>query len=344
MNIILHKVNDSQIGQRREDGYINLTKMAQASNRKLNDYLRLSTAKAFIDKLSADTGIPVSGKNGLVQVHKGGNNKTTQGTWGHPQVAINCGQWCSPEFAVLVSKWVFSWIANAQNPVKENCDGQSPVFDHRSNQFSDVVKAYIESSQALNRAIHTAIHQQTDSLREALKFLDSYNDVTVTVLAAEAKLVEQTCTTSDTVCIDLITLPDEQPRRYFDGQKLEELSHSIKEFGILEPLLVRPLSGGNYELIAGERRLRASQIAGLTSVPVLVREMDDTTTRACRLIENLQREDLNVYEETIGILNLLALQLKTTEDKVISLLNRIEKANRKKADECGSFSKTGNVV
>jgi hypothetical protein len=108
MNIILHESNGLQIGQRCEDGYINLTQMAQANRKKLNDYLRLLTTKDFVDALSADTGIPVSGKTGLVQVRKGGNDKIAQGTWGHPQIAIHCGQWCSAKFAVLVSKWVFS--------------------------------------------------------------------------------------------------------------------------------------------------------------------------------------------------------------------------------------------
>lgn len=165
MSIIVHKVNDLQIGQRREDGYINLTKMAQASGKLIADYLRLDTTNAFLSMLSTDMGIPISGKNGLVQVHKGGNNKAAQGTWGSPQVAIHCGQWCSPQFAVLVSKWVFNWITTSQNPVKETSS--------RSNEFFDAFKAYIEGSQSLNRTIHTAIHQQTDLLRACLKVLDT---------------------------------------------------------------------------------------------------------------------------------------------------------------------------
>jgi KilA-N domain len=80
MNIIVHKVNDLKIGQRREDGYINLTKMAQASGKLIADYLKLDTTNAFLNRLSTDMGIPISGKNGLVQVHKGGNNKATQGS------------------------------------------------------------------------------------------------------------------------------------------------------------------------------------------------------------------------------------------------------------------------
>ena len=161
MNIIVHKVNDLKIGQRREDGYINLTTMAQANGKKLNDYSRLDATKAFIDELSMDTGIPVSK---LIQIRKG-KPAHIQGTWGHPQVAIHCGQWCSPKFAVLVSKWVFDWLTTARNPITKSIDSKK--------ELSDGIKAYIEGSQSLNRTIHTAIHQQTDLLRACLKFLDA---------------------------------------------------------------------------------------------------------------------------------------------------------------------------
>ncbi|MHC5733222.1 MAG: ParB/RepB/Spo0J family partition protein, partial [Nostoc sp.] len=89
---------------------------------------------------------------------------------------------------------------------------------------------------------------------------------------------------------------------------------SIKELGILEPLIVRSLSAGAYELIAGERRFKAALMAGLEEVPVVIKEMDDDTVKQVQLIENLQREDLNAYEETIGILELLALRLNSTQD------------------------------
>jgi ParB family transcriptional regulator, chromosome partitioning protein len=123
--------------------------------------------------------------------------------------------------------------------------------------------------------------------------------------------------------ITQIKLPDSQPRRYFDEHKLEKLSRSIKELGILEPLLVRPLSSGDYELVAGERRLRAAQLAKLTDVPVVIREMDDTVTATVRLVENLQREDLNPIEETEGILELLAMRLEITAQEVISHLTKM---------------------
>ena len=143
-------------------------------------------------------------------------------------------------------------------------------------------------------------------------------------------VIAQTEQPSNQIAIAQIKLPPSQPRRYFDPTKLEELSRSIKQFGILEPLLVRPLSDGNYELVAGERRLRAAQIAGLTEVPAVIREMDDTTTAQVRLIENLQREDLNPLEETEGILELLSIQLMKSQREVISLLHHMQNSARGK--------------
>lgn len=137
----------------------------------------------------------------------------------------------------------------------------------------------------------------------------------------------------NTIAISQIKLPTSQPRRYFDPQKLEKLSASIKELGILEPLLVRPLAEGNYELVAGERRFKAAQIAGLTEVPVIVREMDDTITYQVRLVENLQREDLNPLEETEGILELLVMRLSLSKDEVISHFYRMRNVCDRHKDE-----------
>jgi ParB family transcriptional regulator, chromosome partitioning protein len=136
----------------------------------------------------------------------------------------------------------------------------------------------------------------------------------------------------NTVAINLIKLPQSQPRRYFDPQKLEELSRSIKELGILEPLLVRPLPGEEYELVAGERRLRAAQLAQITEVPVVIREMDDITTSKVQLVENLQREDLNPVEETEGILELVSIELGVTRNEVISILNSAANAKKRNLD------------
>lgn len=92
----------------------------------------------------------------------------------------------------------------------------------------------------------------------------------------------------------------EQPRKYFDEEALSELADSIAKHGVIQPLLVRPLSDGGYQLIAGERRWRASRMAGLSEVPVVIREMSDQQAAELALIENLQREDLNPIEEAEG--------------------------------------------
>ena len=92
----------------------------------------------------------------------------------------------------------------------------------------------------------------------------------------------------------------DQPRKHFDDEALQELCDSIKIHGVIQPLVVRPISDGGYQLIAGERRWRASRMAGLTEVPVVIREMKENETMEIALIENLQREDLNPIEEAEG--------------------------------------------
>jgi ParB family chromosome partitioning protein len=144
------------------------------------------------------------------------------------------------------------------------------------------------------------------------------------LFGSNATNTQPTQSRPNTIAITKIHLPSSQPRRYFDSEALEELSRSIKELGILEPLLVRPLNDDTYELVAGERRYRAASMAGLTEIPIVVREMDDATTYQVRLVENLQREDLNPLEETEGILELLALRLQLSLDDTIKLLQKME--------------------
>ena len=97
--------------------------------------------------------------------------------------------------------------------------------------------------------------------------------------------------------VDLITPNPHQPRRAFDETALESLATSITENGVLQPVLVRPLAGGTYELVAGERRWRAARLAGLERLPALVRDRDDATSLELALVENMAREDLNPVEE-----------------------------------------------
>ncbi len=129
-----------------------------------------------------------------------------------------------------------------------------------------------------------------------------------------------------TVALSTIVLPAHQPRRFFDSGKMEQLIQSVKEHGILENLLVRPLSGqeGRYELVAGERRYRAAVAVGLLEVPVSIRELTQEQAFAIALVENLQREDLNPVEETEGIVQLLALRLNCPQEEVILMLYRMQ--------------------
>jgi ParB family chromosome partitioning protein len=105
-----------------------------------------------------------------------------------------------------------------------------------------------------------------------------------------------------------------QPRSRMDESSLMELAESIKSQGIMQPILVRPIGSGKYEIIAGERRFRASKIAGLDEVPVLVRAVPDESALAMALIENIQREDLNPLEEALGVQRLIREFNLTHED------------------------------
>ena len=105
-----------------------------------------------------------------------------------------------------------------------------------------------------------------------------------------------------------------QPRKYFDEESLSELADSIREHGILQPLTVRRLASGYYQIVAGERRWRAARMAGLSQVPVIVIEADDRKMTELALIENLQREDLNPIEEAEGYRNLMDSYHLTQEE------------------------------
>lgn len=132
-------------------------------------------------------------------------------------------------------------------------------------------------------------------------------------------LLEAPLPTESTLPLSALS-PTPQPRRRFEN--LEKLAASIKERGVLQPLLVRPTKDG-YAIIAGERRYRAAQMAGLTEVPVVILEVDELTAHKVALAENLQREDLNPYEETLGILSLLEMRLNKGREEVIGLLYRM---------------------
>lgn len=126
------------------------------------------------------------------------------------------------------------------------------------------------------------------------------------------------------ISTEAISLPEYKSRRYLDPDSMQGLINSIRDNGVLEPLLVRPLSNEIYELVAGERRLEAARAAGLIEVPVLIRDLNDQEALKHSLIENLLRESLNPLEETEAVLRLLALSLSLTSEHVVSLLYRMQ--------------------
>lgn len=105
--------------------------------------------------------------------------------------------------------------------------------------------------------------------------------------------------------VDLIQRGKYQPRTHMDQQALQELADSIRVQGVIQPIVVRPVAAGGYEIIAGERRWRAAQLAGLQDIPAVIREVPDQAAIAMALIENIQREDLNALEEAMALQRLI---------------------------------------
>lgn len=132
----------------------------------------------------------------------------------------------------------------------------------------------------------------------------------------------------------------QQPRRLFDDEALNELSENIKQYGLLQPIVVRPLANGNYQIVAGERRWRASRAAGLKTIPAIIKELDDKQTMEIALIENLQREDLNPIEAAEGYKRLMD-NFGMTQEVVSERVgkSRSAVANTLRLLELGDFKK-----
>lgn len=129
--------------------------------------------------------------------------------------------------------------------------------------------------------------------------------------------------TPNVISISQIVLPNQQPRRYFNPEKMMTLVESVRQHGILEPILLRSLDNNTYELVAGERRYRAAKEVGLDQIPAVVRPMTPDEALQIALVENLQREDINPVEETEAILQLLVLKLNLSIDEVTAQLYRM---------------------
>lgn len=123
-----------------------------------------------------------------------------------------------------------------------------------------------------------------------------------------------------TVDLDKLKAREDQPRKNFDDDSLEELANSIKADGVIQPIVVRKV-GDKYEIIAGERRFRASKLAGLEKVPVVVKNVTDRKARELALVENIQREDLNPIEEAISLKTLME-EYKLTQQELSDIIGK----------------------
>lgn len=154
MKIINHNVNGLQLSQRHDDGYLNLTQMAQANNKLIADYLRLDTTKGFLEELSGSMGIPIDQL--IVKIVTGKNH--LRGTWGHPKVAIHCAIWCNTKFAVLVTNLVFEWMTTGNNPISQQSTGKPVDLLTEINKLENL----IISIRSQTRIFHTGSHQPAD--------------------------------------------------------------------------------------------------------------------------------------------------------------------------------------
>ncbi len=152
-------------------------------------------------------------------------------------------------------------------------------------------------------------------IRALLSNIESKNQTPVTAVSSE------NATGTQLMDINWIEANIDQPRKEFDQEALEELAASIKVHGIIQPLTVRKLSGKKYQLISGERRLRASKIAGLDQVPVYIRKANDQELLEMALIENIQRQDLNALEIAIGY-NRLIDECKLSHEDLASRVSK----------------------
>ena len=152
--------------------------------------------------------------------------------------------------------------------------------------------------KGLGRSLGSLLGQQNPVLAETLATSAAVSGAPLFAPEPNTNLPEISL---QDISVELIQASRYQPRRDFDEGALHELAESIKAQGIIQPIIVRERAGGGFEIIAGERRFRAAQIAGLTHVPVVVRKIDDQTALAMALIENLQRQDLNPIEEALAL-------------------------------------------
>jgi hypothetical protein len=185
MKIIVHSANGLQIGQRREDGYINATQMCKAHNKEWRYYWRLPSTQEYVNALALDLGVPVIVNNptcknytsALVVTFRGGNSQ--QGTWVHPEVAVDLAAWISVEFRILVNRWVREWMTTGKNPVQSQPASISDDLKAALNQL----ERSIVSIRSQARAVHTCAHQPLDELLAKSLHSLSHNQLSAIVEA-----------------------------------------------------------------------------------------------------------------------------------------------------------------
>lgn len=162
----------------------------------------------------------------------------------------------------------------------------------------------VESKRGLGRGLSALLEEASDARAE---------DAAAMAVATGARQAP----------IELIRRNPEQPRHYFDEAEIENLAASIREKGVIQPILVRPAPGatGQYQIVAGERRWRAAQRAGLREVPIVVRDLDDAETLEIAILENVQRADLNAIEEAAGY-RMLMDRFSRTQDSVAQAVGK----------------------
>ena len=201
------------------------------------------------------------------------------------------------------------------------------------------LSSLLSKDQELASVIRTKIKDQVNKspLKIEMPKLSNKESSKLSILNVKAKDVSN----QKTVPIQYLVSGKFQPRKVFDQTELEELAESIKSNGVLQPILVRPLTekSSNYEIIAGERRWRASQIAKIHEVPVIIREFDDETALGVAMIENLQRSDLNLIEEAEGYRTMMNV-FQYTQEK---LSNHIGKSRSHIANVLRILSLSKNI-
>ncbi len=175
---------------------------------------------------------------------------------------------------------------------------------------------YIEEASVMSTAKKKGLGRGLDALLGGVRDDDTASDG-----AGGGDADERISSVRTELPLDRIERSRYQPRREFDPETLRELADSIAAQGVLQPIVVRPIAGGRHEIIAGERRWRASQQAGLDTIPVIVREVDEQAAIAIALIENIQRDDLNPLEEA-GALERLLDEFGLTHQQVAEAVGK----------------------